>query len=418
MPPSPHHEIADLARRTGELSFEARMDGVEPKRIWLRSSSEVDPHPEAALAASLLPAMRRGGTLAMSDPISPRVLRNQREFQAIQRAWSQEWPFNDPPLQEVEVVAPVRPVERQAATGRVAAFFSGGVDSWSTVLGEEGITDLIFVRGIDILSRFRHQEGLADRVEARLQDAADELGMRLHSVETNLRDLSEATGATDPLARWEAYYNSALAAVALFLGPLFDRILISTEFAYRDQPNLGSSWMVDQLWGDENLEISDVGGLHSRVERIEQIATHPVVRKTLRVCWLNPDGAYNCGRCRKCMVTMATLQAFGSLEQCETFPSELDLERLEELVVGELRIPSQLAFCEEALEAMRRSDKPELVGAFEKVVANGRRKLGVGHDPVAEAEQRAAEANAKLEEVLGSRSWRLTAPLRRLSNRL
>jgi polysaccharide pyruvyl transferase WcaK-like protein len=409
----PRHEITDVQRVDGELSFEVRLEGVEPKRIWLRTPLDVVPPPDAALPVAMMPAMRTGGTLTMSEQVSPRVLGMQREFQAIERAWSRNWAFGDPPLREVEVIAPTRPVESRPKTGRVAAFFSGGVDSFATVLREPDITDLIFVRGLDILPRLAHQDGLADRVEERLQAAADELGLPLITVDTNLRDLSEATGAERPLARWEAFYNSALAAVALFLEPLFDRVLISTEFPYEDQIGMGSSWMVDQLWGTENMEIADVGGLQGRVGRIEQIAGHPVAQKTLRVCWQNPDGAYNCGRCRKCMLTMASLEAIGRLEEFQTFPSELDLERLGQMS-SEVQVGPQLLFCEEALEAVRLRDCVDLERALSQLVAGARQRLGLDEDRLADAEQRAAEAEAKLGEVLGSRSWRVTAPLRRL----
>jgi hypothetical protein len=405
----PRHEISDLQAGPGKLSFDARIAG-QTRRIWFTSKTEVEPYPEAALAAALMPAMRSGGTLAMSDAISPRVLRMQREFQGIQRAWSREWSFGDPPLREVEVKAPVRPRERRPPTGRVALFFSGGVDSWSTLLEAEEVTDLIFVRGLDILARAPHQEGLADRVEARLREAAAELGLPLHGVETNVRDLSELNGPAEPVVRWESYYNSTLCAVALFLGPLFDRILISTGFPYRNQSNIGSSWMVDQLWGNENLEIFDAGGNLSRVERTRRIATHPVVQKTLRVCWRNPDGAYNCGRCLKCLMTMAMLEAFGQLQNFQTFPPRLEREDLELLVPLEAQESAHLNRYEEILGAMRASGKPELEQAFEEIVARKRRTLGGAPE-----EPEATATAAKLEEVLGSRSWKLTAPLRRLA---
>jgi Polysaccharide pyruvyl transferase len=402
---SRHHEITNLRTGPGELSFEARIEG-QTRRIWFRSETEVEPYPEAALAASLMPAMRSGGTLTMTEPISPRVLRMQREFQGIQQAWSREWSFGDPPLREVEVKAPVRPVQRRDPTGRVALFFSGGVDSWSTLLGEEEVTDLIFVRGLDILTRAPHQEGLADQVEARLREAASELGLPLHTVETNARDLSELNGPAEPVVRWESYYNSTLCAVALFLGPLFDRVLISTGFPYRNQSNLGSSWMVDQLWGNENLEIFDAGGNLSRVERTRRIASHPVVHKTLRVCWRNLDGAYNCGRCLKCLMTMAMLEAFGQLQNFQTFPPRLEREDLELLVPLEAEESAHINRYEEILELMRNSSKPELEQVFEEIVARKQRALD--EEP---------EATAQLEEILNSRSWKLTAPLRRLGAR-
>lgn len=252
----------------------------------------------------------------MSDPVSLRILRTQREFQAIQRAWSRGWEFGDPPLKEVEAVAPVRDPE---PTGRVAAFFSGGVDSWSTVLSNPDITDLIFVRGVDLMPKLAHQGDLAERVEARLREAAAQLGLPLHVVETNARELS------DPLVPWEAYCACPLAAIALFFEPLFGRVLLAGDPDHETQVPSGPSRMVDQLWSTERLEIVDGGGRFSREQRLRRILDHPVVQQTLRVCWENPDGAYNCGRCRKCMLTMISLEAIGARERITSFPAELDL---------------------------------------------------------------------------------------------
>ena len=365
------NEIANFEIGPGELAFDARIGEIE-KRVWFRSETAVTPYPEAALVTCLLPAMGRGGTLRMSEPISPRVLRTQREYQAVQRAWSLSWPFGDPPLEEVEVVAPVRPAEVRQPVGRVAAFFSGGVDSWSTVLENPDITDLIFIRGFDILPRLAHQEGLADRVEARLRAAADELGLHLHTVETNLRELSEATGPEQPLSRWESYYGCAVTAVAHFLGPLFDRVLIAGDSDYEVMDTRGAAWMVDQLWSNENLEIVDDGGRFSRAERTVRIASHPIVRKSLRVCWENPDGAYNCGRCRKCLMTMATLETADALGQVETFPDEIDLDAVAELT---LPVTVLLTLWEDILDAARRAGKPELERAVATAVSRSRQLL-------------------------------------------
>src|SRR5262249_27827588 len=140
---------------------------------------------DAALAACLMPAMRHGGSLAIPGRVSPRVLRNQREYQGVQAAWSHDWPLNSEPLQEVEVSAPPRSPESPGPAPRVAAFFSGGVDSWATVIANPDITDLIFVRrGVDLLERAPHQRDMPAQVEARLGAAAAELGTRFHVVET------------------------------------------------------------------------------------------------------------------------------------------------------------------------------------------------------------------------------------------
>ena len=112
------------------------------------------------------------------------------------------------------MVAPVRAAPSRPSHGRVAAFFSGGVDSWSTVLDNPDVSDLIFVHGFDLL-RAAHQGDLADKIEESLRAAAAELGLSMHVVETNLRVLTIA----DPLG---GLLRLRRLAVALLFEPLFD----------------------------------------------------------------------------------------------------------------------------------------------------------------------------------------------------
>ena len=419
MPSSNNHEIVDLSRSPGELAFEARIAGTEPRRIWFRCESDVIPSADAALAACLMPAMRQGGSLRMDEPVSPRLLKNQREYQAIQRTWSFSWVYGEDPLEEVEVEAPAREQAPASPGGRVAAFFSGGVDAFATILANPEVTDLIFIRGVDILPRLDHQSGLVERVEARLREAAAELGRPLHVVDTNVRDLS------DPLIRWECYFSNPLIAVAHFFAPLFDRVLITGDTDHETQPLVGTAMTIDHLWSSETLEIEDFGGRLSRDQRVGLIAEHPVVRRTLRTCWENPGGAYNCGRCRKCLQTMLSLELVGARQGVETFPPELDLG----LLAGcELNQPIGLALWEDLLARIREEGRTELEPAVAAFVAKGRRSLGLAQtyrtrpgrdgppDSMSGVDQEALEA--QMETVLASRSWRLTAPLRRLGNRL
>ena len=362
--PEPHHKISGLIRAPGELSFETDIGG-EPRRLWIRTTTAVTPPTDAALAMCLMPAMSEGGTLELSERVSPRLLRTQREFQAIQRAWSLG--RDEEPLREVEVLAPPRAVEASQGS-RVAAFFSGGVDSWSTVLANPDITDLIFVRGIDLVPEWTHQEGLADRVETRLREAAGALGLPLHVVETNVRQLS------DPLVPWEAYSACPLVAVALFFEPLFGRVLIAGDTDHETQVPQGPSRMVDQLWSTERLEIVDDGGRFSREQRLRRIVDHPVVQRTLRVCWENRDGAYNCGRCRKCMLTMISLEAIGARERIATFPPELDLSLCADFAITQ---PISLVLWEDVLATTRETGRDDLERVVEPLVAQGRANLGL-----------------------------------------
>jgi hypothetical protein len=386
----PTSVVTDLRAAPGELSFSIEA-GAERHRVSFTADTPVLPGPDAALAATLMPAMSRGGDLHLELPISARILRNQREFQAIQRLWSSRWPSDSHPLREIEVSAPSRLAEGPERPGRVATFFSGGVDSWATVLGNPEVTDLIFVRGLDLVPGWPQHEALADEVESRVQAAAAELGLPLHVVTTDVRTFS------DPLLRWESFCPSVEAAIALFFEPLFERVLIANDSDYGRQAQVGASWQVDHLWSSEGLTIEDWGGRFGRVERLRRIVDHPVVQGTLRVCWLNPDGAYNCGRCPKCLATMIGLEAIGARAKIRTFPAELDLEPLRS---QRIMTPLRLALWEDVLTAVEEAGRADLKKAVAPMVEAGRQTVG---GPAAE-----------LQTVLASRSWRLTAPLRRL----
>jgi hypothetical protein len=267
-------------------------------------------------------------------------------------------------------------------------------------------------------------------VEGRIREVAEELELSLHVVHTNLRAL------TDPIIPWETVYGSVEATIALFLAPRFERVLIANGFDYEVYEPEGVSGLVDQLWSTERLEMVEDGGRRTRVERIARIASHPLVQSTLRVCWRNPGGAYNCGRCRKCLQTMVTLEALGIRDSIATFPAELDLGAVGAIEVSRLLI---LLLWEDVLDTVRAAARADLEPAVEAVVDGGRRRLGLPRDyrrrslpgptplrPSAAAtgprhvpiEVLNAEARETLRNVLDSRSWKLTAPLRRLGSRL
>ncbi len=350
----------------------------------------------------------------MDGDVSPRVLRMQAEFQAIQAAWSRGWPYERRPLREVEVAARTREIPAPRR-GRVATFFSGGVDSWATVLSEPEVTDLIFVRGLDIVPAIATQhQGLSERVEPILREMAEGLEKPLHVLETNIR-----AELTEPLFDWHHVHGAALAAIGLYFESLFERVLIPTDVAHASPTFAGPCYMVDGLWSSEAVEIVDHGSRIGRFERIRLLATDPRARTSLRVCYENPGGAYNCGRCRKCLVTMIALEALGVRSEFPTFPPELDLSPLEGFTPANRAHQVIWVDCLQGVKDCGREDLEQIVA---RVVERGEGHLA---DPALleaqreafEAKAEAAAAQAQLGNVLNSTSWRLTAPLRQLRER-
>ena len=319
-------ELGSVKPAEGELRFAVSIAGNEHE-LWFRSSVPIAAGAEAAAVATLLPALAVGEPLRIEVPIAPAVLDGMEEAQAILCAWARAgaWPEALPFSHPIDLLAePARTAHSRGGRG-VAAFFSGGVDSLATVLRHPEITHLVHVEGFDVPLE---QVDVAATVRDRITIAAGELGKELVLIETNVRELS------DPYLPWVTYYGAALGTIALLLSDQMSRVLIATGLTHRGLYENGSHPLLDHLWGADRVEIVHDGAALSRVAKIRSLAESPTARRTLRVCWQNPAGAYNCGRCEKCLRTMVTLEILGVRDQFETFPASLDLAAVASTELG------------------------------------------------------------------------------------
>ncbi|MBI2870423.1 MAG: hypothetical protein HYY14_01805 [Candidatus Omnitrophica bacterium] len=305
--------------------------------IYYRSSQgPVSSGDETFFAATLIPAMQEGGPLHLDGSVSKRLFRGAARIQEIYRVW-------DPGLHGVRTDVRTGGGLGNGAARGVGCFFSGGVDSFYTFLKHrEEITHLVFVHGFDLK--------LADtalRAEAAcaIRGISREFGKQLIEVDTNLRDFSER------FAHWGTHYHgSALASVALLLAPQLGKIYIPASNTYLHLHPRGSHPLVDPRWSTEGMEIDHDGCEATRFGKIERIIGSEIVLKTLRVCWENLGGTYNCGRCEKCVRTMIPLSMLGVLNRCTTFRSRFSIAKLRKLDMSE----GTVKYVKEDLEAARR----------------------------------------------------------------
>jgi hypothetical protein len=311
-----------------------------------------------ALPLSLTPAMRVARTLRLPEPISPRLLGASRLIQEVFSTWGAE-------LEPVEVVAGTRAPEPPAPGRGTATFFSGGVDSFHTLLRNlDQVTHLIFVRGFDFHRRVPAIRAPATDTARRV---ARELGKELVEVDTDVHDF------TNPILQWEYYLVAAMATVAHLLADRFERVLIPGEHSHADLVPWGSHPLTDPLWSTEAVEIVHDGAASRRIEKVAYLAESELAMEVLRVCWQNTDGAYNCGRCEKCLRTMIELHAAGALDRCATLPSEIDPAAVAAMV---LTNESDLGFARENRRALERlGTDPELVAALRAAELEGDRRL-------------------------------------------
>jgi hypothetical protein len=299
------------------LSAEWRA-GDAAQTLWYRTSA--GPLAEASepfLVAALLPCARLGVPLRSMGPISRRLDENLTTIQEIFHVWDRRY-------HTVPVTAPLRGPGPSTTSARpTACFFTGGVDSFYTLLKHRQEIDLlVFVHGFDIPLG---QGALRERVSAKLREVAAVLGKELLEVETNIRP------CTGRYVSWEDFHGAALAAVALALAPHVRRIFVAASRCFADLSPWGSHPLVDPLWSTEDVAIVHDGCEATRLEKTRRIVECEAVRRTLRVCWENPRGMYNCGRCTKCLFAKARLRALGALARVETFDDDLDLGALERL---------------------------------------------------------------------------------------
>ena len=314
-------QIDDLRSETrggiAELSAVVRL-GTQSRKIFFRTPhAPVASYGDPFVPAALLPAMRGKLEIDLRCAVSDEILRAAGRVQAIERAWHPRWD-----IVKLNAGAAKANPER-ASTKAVATFFTGGVDSFYTLQKHRNeITHLVFVAGFDVPL---HRSTLRQLITRELHRTTQEIGLPLVEVETNLRELSDNAQFS-----WEDQHGAALAAVAHFLAPSFDKVYVPSTYALPFLVPYGSHPGLDPMWNSSSLELVHDGIEATRFDKIGALSSWDVAVRNLRVCWQLVEGQYNCCRCRKCLWTMALLRAHGVLEKAATFPVGLDLRKLSE----------------------------------------------------------------------------------------
>src|SRR5437763_2777949 len=123
--------------------------------------------------------------------------------------------------------------------------------------------------------------------------------------------------------------GAGLAFLALSLaGGLRRAVIPATDTAMSLMP-CGTSPLLDPLFSTEDVIVEHDRLDLTRHEKVAWLAEHhPELLPFLKVCFAEnrPD---NCGRCAKCLLTMAALVAAGALERAAGFPDRIDLAALD-----------------------------------------------------------------------------------------
>jgi hypothetical protein len=305
-------EDTTIRQGTHGIRLEARIRGES--LFWeLPRVASFEPRGEPFVCALLPAAMRTGASIELPGelPLDPTFLTNIERLQSVFTRWY-------PDLQSVTIRATVAP--RSVRTLQRATGYSGGIDSSFTLdVLERRIDTALLIDGIEYR---QDAPALFDRVADTLEEAIDRRGLQLVRVRTNVKSVGRALGG-----KWSVALGGAIASVVHVVG--FAEYHVAASNSWENLRPYGSHPLTDPLWSSATVGIDHHGAELRRIDKIRYLASVPDLLALVRVCFQGND--YNCGRCQKCLQTMAGFRALGITSQ--TLPRLDDPTRLRQVMV-------------------------------------------------------------------------------------
>jgi hypothetical protein len=296
-----------------ETSFVLEDSSGERQRCWYRLPAgchgAITESCDPFVLASLFTAMHTPADLRVHGAVSPSLLRNLEEYQAIWHAWL---PGH---YQPVDIQAETEQEAGRAAGSVAIMTFSGGLDSSFTAWRhrtrqagrqKEDLQAGLILHGFDIPIK---SEKAFDVAFDRSRIMLDSLGMETIPLTTNLRGLGGVL---------EDNFAALLVSCLSLLQKRF-----STGLVANSRPNdvlvhpwalpYGSNALSDRFLSSDAFTIVHDGADYSRFDKTQALVGWPEAMSNLRVCLgHNPMARVrNCCRCEKCIRNILTFRVLG-----------------------------------------------------------------------------------------------------------
>ena len=314
-----------------------------------------------ALALLMLPlAVSFGEDMHLDAAVDDELHENLHGVQQIWRSWY-------PDLTLVALRAPRRPAAPASRSLATIASFSGGIDSFFSLLRHERqITHLLSVTGFNTpLSDF-------DAMRRVLSGASHASGKVHVAAVTGARYDSAAATPYSVGDQMNAFaHGCLLASIVHLMDAHCGTYIIPASHSYADLMPYGSHPLTDPLFSSSTLRVVHDGAAFGRFERTARVAGSDLALSVLHVCF-SDFRAGNCSKCQKCLRTMAALDILDAKDRAKSFDwSGYSMERL-----GATWLPTQneRSYFVEVAEQARARGREDVARAAERAVATSRRR--------------------------------------------
>jgi hypothetical protein len=290
-------------------------------RVPSEYRTHVSERADAALAALIIPALRRGEDLLLDGPTSPDLLHQ------FQTDYAHLLTMHLGDVREVRIDAgDLAPMSQPG--GGVVTGYSAGIDSFCTlrdyylddIPNELRITHLLYN---NVGSHGRGGERLFRERYEGVKPSADRLGLPVIPIDSNVDTFY---APTDNFQRTNTPRN---ASVPLLLQEGFGRFYYSSSYPYdvvkvrASNDTAYNDPLTLPLMSTSGLRMLAAGSRYTRVQKTLLVAAIEESYVSLDVC-VSSGGAENCSRCWKCLRTLLTLEIGGLIDRySEVFDLEL-----------------------------------------------------------------------------------------------
>ncbi len=315
--------VSNAVRATARIEWEEA--GRPPLTLWYEidgeAAAEVRPSAEAFLLACAIPAFGRGERrIAIEGSVCPRLRDGLSSAIALLGSWYGE--------RASAMIEPSRGFASppKAPAPRAALLLSGGVDSLDLLVRNRAgfprsdpasFRDAVNVSGIAYVGPPGSPavESVVERSRAAAAAMAALAGARLVAIRTNLVELEPSYHFFE--RRW---YGAAFLSGVHLLSSVTAASIAAGQHAAAGMVPSGSHPSLDGFFSTGAIEVRHDGADRSRLDKVRGFAHDPALRH-LFVChsWPDPD-APNCGRCEKCLRTLAEILVCGGIDAAESFP--------------------------------------------------------------------------------------------------